>query len=202
MGARTKTSGGGRGFCSCVWVGGGRGAIKRLPAMRVRLQGCGRVRVPVGCEQDSQAVGRVRAHTKEKTAEKNSGAELFTRFFSPRSMFPVSISLARWAAAAPPAATAAAVTTSLVRSLASSGKQASEGAGTQAGEEAPKPAKKKKQQGKGTTGTTCPPAAESAAPRPAATVAPPAVGGAPPGVEELGGPRGPEPTRFGEWCEG
>ena len=29
-----------------------------------------------------------------------------------------------------------------------------------------------------------------------------AQGGRPPGVEELGGPKGPEPTRFGDWEKG
>lgn len=30
----------------------------------------------------------------------------------------------------------------------------------------------------------------------------PGEGGCPPGVEEVGGPRGPEPTRYGDWEKG
>jgi hypothetical protein len=34
------------------------------------------------------------------------------------------------------------------------------------------------------------------------TAGPERKGGRPPGVEELGGPKGPEPTRYGDWEKG
>ena len=43
------------------------------------------------------------------------------------------------------------------------------------------------------------PAADAAKPEPAKPAAPPKAAETPKKVEEIGGPPGPEPTRYGDW---
>ena len=105
----------------------------------------------------------------EREEKKGAARRTPTPTFALR-MFALSLSLARFVAAAPEAASGPGA--GLLRSLAS-----------KAGG-----AKAAKKDGKAPT-TPNPPAEKAT---------PPAVGGAPPGVAEHGGPKGPEPTRHGK----